>query len=288
MAHRIARPRRPLAWLLAAAALTLAALPARLTAQTPDQPNLIFTISGGISTGPSLWTLPRQLAVVHTLFGAEWDSVTLGRSLVTGFTATLGATYFRSPHLGYSFEVGFFGLDSQSSCRGLGPWVADSSHVNQYACQYLQGDINRGDAVGFLGGLMWRFTRGGTQPFVRAAIGPAILGSSYVEEEAPVILSNGGVEPVYFLADQNHRELSWMASLGAGVMLPLAPGYQLHVEVRDLLVSLPRPTGPATDTSLIAHDNVLPQPPTGMRLVQVPSITIGLDVVLEKKPGHRY
>jgi hypothetical protein len=264
------------------------ALPVR--AQTPEQPNLIFTISGGLLTGGDFWSVPRQLALSSQIGSLNvWDTVSLGRKLRSGFLATLAATYFRSPHLGYSFEAGFFGLESVSSCEPVGQFNPTPENQNARACSYLQGQNQRGDAVGLLAGLIYRFTTRGPQPYIRVAGGGAILGSSYVEAVAPVLVSGGTVSPVYFLADQNHKELTWMVSLGAGAMLPLAPGYQLRVEAREIIVALPRPSGPATDTGAVAAGGgTLPQPPVGLKVMRVPTLSIGLDVVLERRRGRRY
>ena len=274
------------------AALALAlgaavALPAR--AQTPDQPNLIFTISGGLTTGGAIWSLPRQLVFAQQI-GAQnqWDTVALGRKMRPGFLATLTATYFASPHLGYTLEVGFFGLESVAACTPVGPFTPTATNENAQACAYLHGENLRGDAVGLLPGLTYRFTTGNVQPYLRAGIGGAIIGSSFVEAFAPVLQSDGSESVVFFLSDPNQKQLTWMASLSAGVMLPLGPGYQLRMEARDLIVALPRPTGPAIDTGAVANASALPVPPIGTRVVHVPTFTFGLDIVLERRRGHRY
>ena len=101
-------------------------------------------------------------------------------------------------------------------------------------------------------------------------------------------MTGGGTATVYFLADQHHKELTWMVSLGAGAMLPLSPGYQLRLEARDLIVALPYPTGPATDTGSVANASALPQPPIGVKVRHVPTLMLGLDVVLERRRGRRY
>ena len=262
---------------------------ARAPAQTSEQPNLIFTISAGYLTGGNLWNISRQLAfVANNGSGNLWDTVALGRKLRPGFAATLTATYFRSPHFGYSLEAGFFGIESESECVPLAPFTPSTDNENQQACSYLQGQNQRGAAVGFLAGIMWRLSTRGAQPYIRVAGGGAILGSSYVESAAQVITSGLPGATVFFLADQNHKELTWMLSLGAGAMLPLAPGYQLRIEARDLIVPLPRPTGPATDTAAVAAGSELPQPPVGFKVMHIPTITVGLDVVLERRRGRRY
>jgi hypothetical protein len=263
------------------------ALPAR--AQTSEQPNLIFTISGGYLTGGSLWKIPRQLAFAQLgATGNVWDTVSLGRRLRPGLAATLAATYFRSAHLGYSLEAGFFGIGSESACDSVVPFHPTADQVNQQACRYLQGQNISGDVVGFLGGLVWRFSPRGNQPYVRVAGGLAILGGSYIETAAPVRLSSGAAPVLFILADRDHKSLTWMLSLGAGAMLPLSPGYQLRVEARDIILALPCPTGPATDTGAVALGSQLPFPPVGFKIMHIPTITVGLDVVLERRRGRRY
>ena len=274
---------------VAALGFALGAVPLPARAQTPDQPSLIFTISGGLTTGGNLWSIPRQLVFAQQLGPTnQWDTVALGRKLRTGFMATLTATYFRSPHLGYTLEVGFFGLESEAACDPVGPFTPTAINENTQACSYLHGQNLRGDAVGLLPGLTYRFTTGGLQPYVRAGVGGAIIGSSFVEAFAPVLQADGSESIVYFLADPNQKQLTWMASLSVGAMVPLGPGYQLRIEARDLIVSLPRPTGPAVDTGAVASGSALPQPPIGMKVVHVPTLTFGLDVVLERRRGHRY
>jgi len=272
-------------------ALALGACLARpAAAQTPDQPNLIFTISGGLITGGrELWSLPRQLAIVSP-FGSSyaWDTVGLGRKMASGFLATLTATYYWTPHLGVSGEAGIFGLESVSSCAVVGQFHATADNQNAQACSFVNGQTNRGDAFGLLAGLTYRVTTRGIQPYVRAAAGGAFLGSSFIEEASDVLVSGGSVSTVYFLADEHHKELTWMVSLGAGITFPLGPGYQLRFEARDLIVPLPRPAGPAMDTAQIVNLGALPDPPLGTRIMHIPTIMVGLDVVLERRRGHRY
>jgi opacity protein-like surface antigen len=273
----------------AVAALALLALSAPLAAQTPDQPTLIFSISAGYMTGGRLWSLDRQLAIAVAFPGAnQWDTVALARDLAHGFAATLSATYFRTPHLGLSAEVGFFGIGTTSRCSPVGAFTLTAARENAQTCAALNGDNLRANAVGILGGLTYRLTKGGVQPYVRVGVGPAILGGSFIEESADVLDANGDGVLVYFLSDQNHKELTWMASLGVGLMMPLAPGYQLRAEYRNLITALPYPTGPALDTGVVAVGEGLPQPPVGWRTVRIPTFTVGLDVVLERKRGHRY
>jgi hypothetical protein len=272
-----------------ALALAACAAPA-LLAQTTEQPNLIFTISAGFMAGSGeLWSVPRQLAKVPLNIGYEFDTLALSRSLRAGFSASLSASYFRSPHLGLTAEVGFFGMGTVAACAPVVPYKLDSENRNQKACEYLQGENIRGNAVGFLGGLIYRFTTRGVQPFVRASAGPAYLGSSYVEMAAPIVTSttSGPAETLwFFFTERSQKQFTWMVSLGAGATLPLAPGYQLRFEARDMIVPLPIAAGAAApDTSL---DGLPAFAPVGTRVMHVPTISFGLDVVLERRRGRRY
>jgi hypothetical protein len=278
--------------LLGLALVVAGAAPAR--AQTPDQPNLIFTISGGWLTGGNLWKVGQQLAPVQTSTGFTWDTLSLARLLRPGFAATLTATYFRSPHFGYVAEVGFFGIGTEARCTPVGSYKTDPDNKNQQACEYLQGENIRGSSAGFLAGFIWRATTGGPQPFLRVAAGPAILGSSYVEMAAPVVVQTvdtltglpiASRGTLFLMTEKTQRQLGWMVSLGAGAMLPLGPGYQLRFEVRDVIVPLPIAAGPAVPDIAGEHP---PFAPIGTRIMHVPTITIGLDVVLERKRGRRY
>ncbi len=269
--------------------LAFAAPLASARAQTADQPNLIFSISAGYLTGGSLWTIARQLEPVSTPGAVTWDTLTLGRKLSPGLAATLSATYFRSPHLGYSVEAGFFGIGSTASCGALGGYRTDPDQKDQQACVYTQGENIRGNTVGFLAGLVWRPVSRGNQLFLRAAGGGAIVGSSYIETAAPVnilVAPGQSTQATLFLLEDNHQDhLTWMVSLGGGAMLPISPGYQLHIEVRDLITALAVPTGPVDSISIMRGTF---QPPTRWRAVHIPTITVGLDVVLERRRGHRY
>jgi hypothetical protein len=276
---------------LGLAAVVAAAGATAARAQNREQPNLVFTISTGYLTGGDLWNIGRQLAPVTAVTTNGWDTLRLGRRIRPGFAATLGATYFASPHLGYNAEAGFFGIGTEAACAPVAPYIPDPpDYKNQQACQYIQGENLRGNVVGFLGGLIWRFTTRGNQPYVRAAVGAGILGNSYIETWAPILYhttaDSVSEASLLLLSDSSQGRVTWMASLGAGATLPLAPGYQLRVEVRDLITSLPVATGAARDTLAILRG--IPRPPSAWKVVHIPTITVGLDIVLEKRRGRRY
>jgi hypothetical protein len=64
-----------------------------------------------------------------------------------------------------------------------------------------------------------------------------------------------------------------------GVMFSLGSGYQLRAELRDNLMLLERPTGPANELARVNKESFWSH---------VPAIVFGFDIVLQKKRGRRY
>jgi len=82
--------------------------------QSPSEPSLAFTISAGMSTGQKLWSIDNQTLIVSGGQGAT-DSVGLARSIRPGIAASLGLSYYRSPHWGLNAEIAYFGLSRSTS-----------------------------------------------------------------------------------------------------------------------------------------------------------------------------
>jgi len=64
-----------------------------------------------------------------------------------------------------------------------------------------------------------------------------------------------------------------------GVMFAVSSGYQIRAEIRDQLVRLERPTGPADDQARVNKEGLWSH---------VPSLVFGFDIVLEQSRGRRY
>jgi hypothetical protein len=118
------------------------------------------------------------------------------------------------------------------------------------------------------------------QPYLRAVGGGALLGGSFVQTRGLVAIPSADTTrpPVVsriFLTEGSRRELTWIATLSAGVMMELSPGYTLRFEARDILIGLPVVTGPGSVTT------TLPIAPTADRTVQLPTFAVSVDLVLE-------
>ena len=267
-------------------AAALAALANRAPAQSPERPLLIISMDAGYVTGGSIWRLDRQYALVSS---GELDSLTLSRRFRPGFTVGVGATLFHSPHFAYTLEISFLGLTTESRCASLGPvaspFAPDSAHINQQACEDIQGKSIPTNAAAFQLGGTWRIvTQGLAQPYVRLVGGVAILGGSFIEASGRVFLDSLGspTRARVFLAEQNRRETTLLATLAAGVTLEAAPGYQLRFEARDIIARIPTVTGPGDYTQLEPFAQV------GSRTVHLLALTVALDLVLERQRTRRY
>ncbi len=271
-------------------AAALAALANRAPAQSPERPLLILSMGAGYVTGGRIWRLDRQYALVFPpVTSGEIDSVALGRLFRPGFEAGLGVTLFRSPHIGLSAEISFLGISTESRCSPLGPFAADSRNVNERACVDIQGKLIRTNATALQAGATWRpAAEARVQPYLRAVGGLALLGGSFVETGG-VVAVPASADPAQtsfvsqvFLAEQDRRELTWVATLAAGVTMETAPGYQLRFEVRDIMTNIPSVTGPG---------DYLSSPPfaqVGSRTVHLLALTVAFDLVLERQRTRRY
>lgn len=269
----------------ALAALALAALAGPAAAQSPEHPLLVFSISGGSLTGGAIWRLDRQLAGVSS---GDIDSLALSRRFRPGFTVGVGATLFHSPHFAYTLEISFLGLTTESRCASLGPvaspYAFDSQHINQQACEDIQGKSIPTNAAAFQLGGTWRaVVEGRIQPYLRAVGGVALVGGSFIESSGRVFL-DGATESRarVFLADRDRREATLLATLAAGVTLEAAPGYQIRFEARDIITRTPTVTGPGDYTQLQPFAQV------GNRTVHLLAFTVALDLVLERQRTRRY
>ena len=266
------------------AALAIACATSAVTAQSPEEPQLLFSIAGGIAAGGgSLWSLPQQ--PVQVLGSTEQDTLGVGRYLRPAVALTLGATYYRSQHLGLTAEAGYFGVASESRCIPPSAWKADAENKNQLTCTQIQGAHVPTSLVGFQVGLSYRFSPGRkVQPYARLAAGVGLLANSFVRTDAAIPFSNcsltGNVCTMVFVDGESTPEFALLASLAAGATIEISSGYRFRFEARDLIVDLPVPAGNASPGNALA--------PVERSLRHIPVFTAGLDVVLERRRGRRY
>ncbi len=250
-------------------------------AQSSSEPQLVFTVYGGLSEGSALWRVPRQPMLVPGT--SQQDTVGLARRLRPGLVAGVVTTYFRSPHFGWSADIAYFGIGSEQGCEGPAVYQPDSEAQNQKVCTNANGQHVGTNVVGFLVGFTYRFApEGHVQPSVRVTAGPGFIGNSSYFETTGIARTTGCPLSCTFiiLEDTERKGLTWVVNLAAGMSVWLAPAYRLRMEARDIITQLPIATGP--------HPLSSPAPPTGSVVKHLPTFLFGLDILLERRHTRRY
>ena len=259
-------------------ALSLAA-PAAV-AQTGSQPSLVLTIFAGAATGHSLWSIPRQPYCQPTSCSAidPRDTLRLSRDVGSTLLAGAGATYFRSPHLGFTFEVFYMGIPLDDGCTGLF-YNADVESRNEQLCNFIASSALSSSAIAFFGGLVVRAapTRA-ISPYVRAG-GGLLSYSTGTVDMSGIFVSNNITQSRAVIVDAKPKKSALTVQVGAGFTARVSPGYQFRFEVRDVLSPLEYVTGTANDLGQVSK---------ATRVHHRVALTLGLDIVLEKKRGRRY
>ncbi len=257
--------------LLAAASL---AAPATLAAQkTGDQTRLVFTVSGGYAFGRDLWAVGSQPVFLDGL-----DLYGLQRNLKGTWTAELGVTYYRSPTLGFTFDLGFIDIATVDTCNLL----SNSGSINNAAvCSSINGATSSALSTSIAAGIILRAaSRQVISPYLRVQGGVLFVPRSTTEVTGYFI--NADEEPVYvpIYPTEGSSSVSLSLALGAGVTIPISKAYHMRIEGRANTFGLPVVTGPTDFQGIV--------PPTKTQYLTQFSILVGIDLVLEKKHGRRY
>jgi hypothetical protein len=257
------------------ALLALLAVPA--AAQTSSRPSVVLTILAGAVTGHDLWSIPKQPLLVEGT--ANHDTLAMSRAIGASLILGASGTYFLTQNVGIHAELSYLGLPLDSSCRLLPPKQADFEDKNQQICDNFQAEAGAGGAIAvFLGVTLRAGSERAFSPYVRGNVGLVNLGRSTVEVVGAYVAGVGPQER-QIVRDPSPRHRSLMFGLAAGFTTPLSPGYQVRIEVRDIITTLDRLTGPAND---------LAAAPIGSRAYHHLGLALGLDIVLEKSRGRRY
>jgi hypothetical protein len=245
--------------------------PAR--AQTKDQARLVFTVSGGVVVGKDLWSVDNQ----PVPFTTPADTFALGRRIRSTIAIGFGGAYFPGEHLGWSVEGFLIGLGFEDRCRLA---FSSGSGDAAAACQSLQGATKSATAVTLSGGPIYRVnSRSLISPYARANLGLVISNQSSIRTIGRFPTPLGTAERTIFADDHDSRVAPSLA-LGVGFTAAVAPGYQLRWEIRDNIVGVQSVTGTTPQSDLV--------PPHELTYKHLFSLTIGFDVVLERRRGRRY
>jgi hypothetical protein len=239
---------------------------------TRDRARLVFTVSGAYIGGKGLWTVPNQVFDVGDAEGPS--TLLINRSIKNTFGASLAGTYFPGSNLGLTAEAFLLGLGYDDSCNVL---VDGGSFRLREVCANINGQEKSAAAVALsFGGIARVASREFISPFVRGSVGLLLMNQSS-------LLTLGTNEDGILLTvyeDDARTRVRPALGLGVGATMMLDRGYHLRWEVRDNIVGVERVTGPVVQVGQI--------PPHETAYKHLFSVSIGLDVILERQRGRRY
>jgi hypothetical protein len=240
---------------------------------TKDQARLIFTVSGGFVGGRDLWSIDAQ----PVQFTNPIDTLALGRRIRSTLGIGFAGSYFPGDNLGFGVEGFLVGLGFEDRCR-----VAFSSGSTDLisSCQSIQGATKSATAVALTVGPIFRFnSRRLISPYARANIGLVFSNQSSVRTTGRY-LTPDGFSTLIVYDDDHETRVEPAFGLGVGVTAAVARGYQLRWEVRDNIVGVQRVSQASPEARVV--------PPHDVTFKHLFSMTIGFDVVLERRRGRRY
>lgn len=248
--------------------------PAIASAQaTGDQARLVFTVSGGVVAGRHLWSVAEQPVQITTPTDTFGLSRRIGSNIAIGF----GGTYYPGENLGWAVEGFLVGLGFEDQCRHV---FSSGSPDATAACRSIQGATKSATSVFLSAGPVVRFnSRKLVSPYARANLGLVFSNQSSLRTIGRIPRPQGTVDLIVYHDDHDSRVAPALA-LGAGLTFAIAKAYQLRWEMRDNIVGVQRVTGPTSVTGAI--------PPHKITYKHLFSVTIGFDVVLERRKGRRY
>jgi len=265
--------------------VVLASSPRSVTAQTLGQPNLVLTLFGGVVAGHSLWSIGQQplcvLAGSAPTFTctSQYDTLRVTRDIAASLTLGASGTYFKNPHLGFQGEIFFLGMPFEDGCNNIAPYNADADRKNEQLCNDIRATSLSTSAIAFFAGVIVRASPAHWfSPYLRVGGGLAVYSGGTVSLSGR-FAQGGTVYSRAVILDTTPKSSSLSAQFGVGATAAISPGYQLRIEVRDAVMPLQRVAGPANDLGQALRTS---------KLYHHFALTLGLDIVLEKKRGRRY
>lgn len=264
----------PIRRLFCVALLGAGISPATSLAQaTGDEARLLLGISIGAIGGTSLWSAGPQAVQ----FVSPPDTFALTRRIRSNLVVGFGGTYFSGERLGFAVEGFLVGLGFEDGCRHV---FSSGSGDMAAVCRSMQGREKPASAVTLSVGPVLRFnSRKLLSPYVRANVGFVLSNQSSLRTfgEFP---TDSGPSTIIVYSDNRNSRIDPSLALGAGFTAAVAKGYHLRWEIRDNIVGIQTVTGTIPIAGFI--------PPHKRVFKHLFSMTVGFDVVLERRKGRRY
>ncbi|HYF38164.1 MAG TPA: hypothetical protein VD930_00655 [Gemmatimonadales bacterium] len=243
------------------------------TQATKDQARLVFTVSGGFVGGRDLWAIDAQ----PIQFTDPIDTVALGRRIRSTLGIAFAGAYFPGDNLGFGLEGFLVGLGFEDRCRVT--FSSGSTDLIE-SCQSIQGATKSATAVAVTVGPIFRVnSRSLISPYARANVGLVFSNQSSLRTTGRY-LTPDGFSTLIVYDDDHETRVEPALAFGFGFTAAVARGYQLRWEVRDNIVGVQEVTSAPPQARVV--------PPHDVTYKHLLSVTIGFDVVLERRRGRRY
>lgn len=254
----------------------LACLASPLMAQRiADQARL--TIGVGLvhtSGGGTVWAVPAQPISVN---GGAIDTLAIGRNLSSGFGFVFTATYAPGRYIGFATDVLVMGLGSGDRCRIV--QTAGDMFTSDLCGSLENTEYSSSTTIMAAGVILRPGFRGPIQPYARLMGGFGVVQQSFIQTAGVVRTPNGLADAVIY-RDDSGTLLSPYYAVVIGATAAAGAGWQLRWELRDGYLALPGITGATRRQGLT--------PKTTMRGHHLFSLSVGVDIVLQRKRGQRY
>ena len=260
---------------LLAALSGIGAVPSPASGQaTKDQSRLVFTVSLGWVGGNDLWSSsPQAVQFINPA-----DTFGVDRRIRSTLAVGFGGVYFPGENLGLTAEGFLIGLGFEDACRH--EFLSGASATAE-VCQSLQGKKKAATSVILSVGPMFRFnSRKLLSPYARINLGLVLSQQSSLRTVGQFVNDEGQIEDLFVYSDDHNSRVDPSLALGVGFTAAVANGYNLRWEVRDNI------TGVQAVTSTIPIAGFVP--PHERVFKHLFSMTVGFDVVLERRKGRRY
>ena len=245
-----------------------------------EEPTITLGITGGWHAGGLLWEVPNQPFYPPDAGGGS-DTFDLVRNLTPGLTFGVTGSYFLNNHFGVTGEMALLGLASKTTCV---PTLPTGSFQSGDLCNSLGQGNSLGTSVAILAGGIYRIaSREDVSPFISVRAGLRFANASPIDVRG--IYHSGPVPPQeefqkIIFYDPDNTRVEFCGQLAVGFSFSAGPGYKIRLEARDNYTRVPIPLGPS--------DPVSGAYASGSVGKHVFSIVVGVDFVMEKKPGRRH
>ena len=266
------RRSRPLLLALLLAAATTGPAGAQARA---DQARLTLGIGLGYSGTTDIWSIDGQPLLDDGLV----DTASFSRSVRPSLGLTFLATYYPGQHWGLVGSIHLLGLAFEDACILR---TSSGSNDNAEVCDDIDGDTSPGTTVTTTVGALYRpFPWSEIQPYLRADAGLVLSQQSTIRMRGTYTQPGPDSLVDYFVFQDDHPSSIHPAfALGAGLTAFLSRSYQVRLEGKDNIVWLEEVAGTVGAPS--------GTPPTVTAPHHVFSLTIAVEVVLERRRGRRY